>query len=171
MAALAYVLGQLKVYEMPQGGSVSLVMLPIVLIAVRRGLGAGLMAGLLVGIIDYLLGKYPAVHPIQFFLDYPIPYTAIGLAGLIPLARMSGNMMRVVSVCGALLLGVVVRFLAHFTSGVVYFAEYAPEGTPVTTYSFLYNIQYILPEYLITAVVLGILITTAPQLFLLPRGR
>ena len=43
--ALAAVLGQVRLFVMPQGGSVSLELLPIVFIAVRRGVVPGLAAG------------------------------------------------------------------------------------------------------------------------------
>ena len=49
LVALAMVLGYIKLWRMPWGGSVTLVMLPIILYGVRWGLGQGLLAGLFRG--------------------------------------------------------------------------------------------------------------------------
>ena len=48
--------------------------------------------------------------------------------------------------------------MAHFTSGVVFFATYAPEGTPVWIYSALYNAFYLIPEIILSALILPILL-------------
>ena len=44
MIALALVLGLLKVFELPQGGSISLEMLPLLFFCVRWGMGGGFIA-------------------------------------------------------------------------------------------------------------------------------
>lgn len=162
MAALAYILSQVKLFDMPQGGSISLVMLPIVLIALRRGVIAGLVAGLIVGELNHLIDGY-VVHPVQLLLDYPVAYTAVGLVGV---ARHFGwETKRVGMTWLFLFVGVGVRFLCHFTSGVVWFGEYAPEGMPVVTYSLMYNLSYLLPEFIFTGLVVALLLKKAPQLF------
>src|SRR5664280_1675477 len=53
--ALAAVLGQLRLFMMPQGGSVSLEALPIIFVAVRRGVVPGATAGLLYGLLQLVL--------------------------------------------------------------------------------------------------------------------
>ena len=49
--AAAQVLSYLKLWRMPWGGSVTLAMVPILLYAVRWGLGPGLLAGFVYGIL------------------------------------------------------------------------------------------------------------------------
>ena len=44
MIALAQILGYLKLYELPQGGSITLSMLPIFLFCSRWGFGPGMLA-------------------------------------------------------------------------------------------------------------------------------
>lgn len=51
-----------------QGGSISLQMLPIFVIAFRHGLKAGSITGLIFGLLQLLLGAY-ILNPIQAFLD------------------------------------------------------------------------------------------------------
>jgi len=164
MAALAYVFSYIKLFEMPQGGSVSLVLLPIALIAFRRGLTAGVLTGLIVGELNHLIGGY-VVHPVQLMLDYPLAFAALGLAGVVRLSSAAQPKTRIMALWGGLLLATAARLVCHFVSGVVWFGEYAPEGTPVAVYSFVYNITYLLPEMVIAGVVLTFVLASAPQLF------
>lgn len=55
MVALAQILGYLKLYELPQGGSITLSMLPIFFFAVRWGLKDGLLCSFVFGILQLLL--------------------------------------------------------------------------------------------------------------------
>jgi thiamine transporter len=149
--ALAAVLNYVGLHLMPQGGSFSLVMLPIMVVAIRRGVLAGITAGALYGVIDYLM--YPfVVHPIQPFLDYPLAFAAVGLAGLFSAAWngavANSRTARAVwtVVLPAALLGAAARYAVHVLSGFVFFAEYAPEGQPVLLYSVVYNFTYMAPS-------------------------
>ncbi|MDQ0339356.1 thiamine transporter [Caldalkalibacillus uzonensis] len=165
MAAVAYVFSFIKFGALwAYGGSISLVMVPIFVLALRRGLTAGLIAGLIVGIIKVVQGGY-VVHPVQLVLDYPLAYALLGTAGLFALhkTRASGKMMGLAAIGIVLASGL--RFLSHFISGVVWFGAYAPEGMPVATYSALYNLSYLLPEMIISLVIMILLIKMRPQLF------
>jgi thiamine transporter len=143
--ALAAVLNLLKVWRMPQGGTVSFVMLPLLVISMRRGLRVALLAGVLYGVLDFLVDPFPPVHWAQYLLDYPLAYGLVGLSGVFAGAwsRAMAAGRTALATWGALLpaaaLAAVGRFVAHFASGVVFFGEYAPEGQPVWLYSALYN--------------------------------
>jgi len=50
------------------------------------------------------------------------------------------------------------RFLSHFISGVVFFAMYAPEGMSPIVYSAIYNGSYMLPELVISGILIYLLI-------------
>lgn len=142
--ALATALGMFTVWKMPQGGSVSLGMLPLIVFAFRRGLGPGLVAGALYGIVSLFVDPYPPVHWVQPILDYPVAYLLVGVSGLVSSsltraldtgrALTAGALMS-----GGVLLAALGRYAAHFASGVVFFGEFAPEGQPVWLYSALYN--------------------------------
>ena len=79
-AAIGYVLDQLKFSIWAQGGSVSLVMLPIILIAIRWGLSAGLITGLIVGLLNMTLIRY-IVHWAQALLDYVFAFHFCRICG------------------------------------------------------------------------------------------
>ncbi len=141
--ALAAVLAMLTVWRMPQGGSVSLNMLPLFIIALRRGPGAGVAAGALYGGVDFLVNPY-IIHWIQPLLDYPVAYGLVGLAGFVSRpVRSALEKARFARAIAWTAIGVVIggigRYVAHFISGIVFFGSFAPEGQPVWLYSALYN--------------------------------
>lgn len=93
--AIGLVLDQISFKVWAQGGSVSLVMVPIVLMAFRWGLTAGLTTGLLVGVIQTMFGAY-IVHWLQGLLDYGVAFTVVGLATIVrqPLLEALNIMIR-----------------------------------------------------------------------------
>ncbi|MDA3935386.1 MAG: energy-coupled thiamine transporter ThiT [Actinomycetota bacterium] len=143
--ALAVVLSLLTLFHMPQGGGISLAMLPLFVLALRRGFFVGTTGGLLYGVLDAMINGY-VVHPIQYVLDYPAAFALVGLAGLFaPIWRRavkSGSMRS--GVWAALLPGVVIgaagRYAMHVVSGAVYFSEYMPEGQKAWILSTQYNL-------------------------------
>ncbi|MEZ0537098.1 energy-coupled thiamine transporter ThiT [Caldicellulosiruptoraceae bacterium PP1] len=140
--ALSFILSYIRVYKMPQGGSITLAsMLPIFVYSYIFGPFAGIAAGIGLGILQLIQDAY-VVHWVQLLLDYPIAFGVLGLAGLfrknLPLGILFGGLM---------------RFLAHFLSGFIFFAEYAPKGMNPIYYSFVYNISYILPELIICIII------------------
>ncbi len=170
--ALAAALGLVKLFVMPQGGSVSLEMLPILFIAVRRGLVPAVTVGVVYGFVQLLLPGAFLVQPFQVALDYPLAFGALGLAALVPLpsspARSAWRGMRrspgatrpfLALVVGAVAVGTGARFVCHYLSGIIYFASYAPAGQPVWLYSLTYNLLYLVPEAIITAVLLVFVLT------------
>lgn len=138
--ALSTALSYFKLFTMPQGGSVSLAMLPIFIFALRRGGVYGLLAGAVTGLIHLLLGGY-VVHPLQALLDYPMAYAALGLAGFFGTKKIAG-----------ITAGALANLACAVASGVIFFSSYAPAGTNVWLYSLAYNASTVLPEAAISAV-------------------
>ena len=134
------------IYRLPQGGSISVAgMVPILWFSLRRGLRSGVEAGGVYGLVNMALGGY-IVDPVQALLGYPIAFAALGLAGLFKKYPLVG-----VGV------GISARFLAHFVEGIVFFAIYAPEGMHPALYSAVYNVSYLLPEFVVSAIIIYIL--------------
>lgn len=161
--ALAAVLHLFRLYQMPFGGSISLQMLPLFVLGLRRGPIAGLVAGALYGGVDFMIEPFP-VHWAQVILDYPLAFAAVGaLAGLwAPLwraaaSRSTAAAYKAVAWIGtlAVISGSIGRYVAHFISGVIFFATTAmggplPDGqsafantaalSAASIYSALYNL-------------------------------
>lgn len=145
------------------GGSITIGMLPIFVVALRRGLAAGLITGILCGFTDMLVSGLWAVHPIQVVLDYPVAFGLVGLAGVAsrPVHRLlatSKTALAGVAIVLGVVLGGAGRFAAAFTSGIVFWGSNAPEGQPVWLYSATYNLSYLLPSTIACAVLAAILV-------------
>ncbi|WP_010530346.1 energy-coupled thiamine transporter ThiT [Lentibacillus jeotgali] len=154
-----------------QGGSVSLAMIPVFIIAYRWGLRGGLLSGFLWGILQIAVGTGYVLHPIQGFIDYALAFTVIGFAGIfakqIQEAVQSGNTkVYLTYITIGVILGSMVRFAAHFAAGVVFF-ESAVEGQSVWVYSFLYNASYIIPSIIISVIAVFLLFHKQPRILLL----
>ncbi|CAA9505024.1 MAG: Substrate-specific component ThiT of thiamin ECF transporter [uncultured Rubrobacteraceae bacterium] len=147
--ALAFVLGLIKVFKMPYGGSISLEMMPLILLALRQGPWVGVVSGIVYGGLNLI--SDPAVfHPVQVLLDYPVAFGALGLAGFFR-PTVGG------AIVGATV-AVLARFVCHFFSGVIFFASYAPEGWNPYVYSAAYNAAYLVPSLAIALVVVVVLL-------------
>ncbi len=125
----------------PQGGSVSLSMLPIFILTYRHGLRVGLFSGAVFGLLNLMVGGLVLWHWASLYLDYIFAFMVIGLAALV-FERDKDNP---VYFGIGILVGGLARFFMHFLSGVVLFGEFAPEGQNVWVYSFIYNMTYMAP--------------------------
>ena len=140
--ALAFVLSYIKIWRMPNSGSVTLAsMLPLMLFAASYGVGPGLLAGAAYGMLQYLQGGY-FVHPIQFLLDYPLAFALIGLAGLYRFLPKAWSKW---SLYAAMVLGALGRCLSATLAGIFYW-DTAPWA------SLVYNGAYLVPDTLICIV-------------------
>ena len=153
-AALAAVLSMFAV-RLPinfAGGTISLSMVPVFVLALRRGVFAGVAAGVLFGMADMLIEPY-FVAPVQVLLDYCVAFGAVGLAGLGSAAyrRALGRSQWFALAVAVpfMVLGGAARFAAAWTSGVVFFGMNAPAGQPVWLYSIVYNLSYIVPSTIV----------------------
>jgi len=153
-AALSWI-AQVFPLRLPQDGSFGLEMLPILFVALRRGLLPGVVAGGLFGLLQLTgaAGTPFIFHPLQAVLDYPLAFAGLGLAGLVPVGalRGAGGVARLAT---AVAVGSGARFACHFLSGLLFFAAYAPEWEAPWLYSITYNLLYLAPSAIVTALVL-----------------
>lgn len=153
--ALAYALSFLKIKLWFQGGSIDLVMVPLLVFAYRRGCGWGLIAGAVFGTIKCFFAGGFAWGWQSILLDYTVAYAMMGLCGLFK-GRKWGLPVGSLVACAA-------RFGIHFLSGVTIYKILEPTElfnatyTSPALYSFVYNITYMLPNTIL-AVVLVILL-------------
>lgn len=143
--ALSSVLSLVRLWKMPQGGSVTAAsMLPMMLFAYVYGTVPGLTLGAAYGVMQFILEPWMLSVP-QVLLDYPVAFAMVGLAGVM---NKHANVRLGLSV--GVVAASVGRFIAAVASGVIFFAEYA-EGTGLSpmVYSIVYNGSYMAPECLI----------------------
>ena len=145
--ALAQVISYLKFFELPQGGSVSVGMLPIFLFCARWGFGPGMLASITYSLLQLLLDGAYAWGWQSMIGDYILAFSVLGLAGLFHKQKYGFFTGTVV--------GCVARFLVAYVVGATIWAEYMPEnffGMTMTTpwfYSALYNGSYIVIDMIL----------------------
>ena len=151
MIALAQILGYLKLYELPQGGSITLSMLPIFLFCSRWGFGPGMLASFAFSLLQLFLDGAYAWSWQSMLGDYIFAFTVLGFAGLFSKKRFGFFY--------GTLLGSALRFLVHYVVGATVWAEYMPEtffGLTMTTpwfYSALYNGSFMLIDMVLVLVI------------------
>lgn len=146
--ALGVVCSMIKIFEAPMGGSVTLCsMLFIVLIAYWYGPYVGIMTGVAYGLVQFVLEPIFYTIP-QMLFDYPLAFGALGLAGFFSRKKHGLQIGYIIGVLG--------RFLFSTISGVLFFASYAPEGMHPLVYSIAYQGSYLLPEAIITLIIISI---------------
>ena len=146
--ALAMVCSMIKFANLPMGGSVTLCsMLFIVLIGYWFGPYVGLTTAFAYGLLQFVVEPIFYTLP-QMLIDYPLAFGALGLAGFFAGKKHGLEL--------GYLVGVIGRYIFAVISGVVFFGAYAPEGTPAIVYSLGYNATYIVPEAVITLIIISI---------------
>ncbi|MCD8065915.1 MAG: energy-coupled thiamine transporter ThiT, partial [Oscillospiraceae bacterium] len=173
MIAVAYVLSFIKLYQMPLGGSVTLEMIPLIIMGLRNGVKWGCLTGFVHGLLQMIMGFSNVMYCPTLLsqigcilMDYLLAYTALGLAGAFakPFGErhMTGAIVGTV-VCGAL------QFLCSFISGWLvwgsYYESIGISGTALMVYSLTYNGSYMLPNTILAALVVALLYRAAPKLF------
>ena len=148
------------IYSLPFGGSIGIAMLPIFVLAARRGLKYGLAGGILLGLISFI-----------FILDYILAFGVLGLGAFLP--KTSKKTSRFIYL---ILIGAILRYLMSTLAGVAFWAEYIPDemiwldsvfGTSISTSlsgnaliffgSFIYNWLYMIPS-IILCVIVGVIL-------------
>lgn len=141
MIALAVILNQIKLFQMPNGGSITLGgYVPIFIYALRWGGIPGIICGALYGVLDGILNPF-FFHPVQVLLDYPIAYGALGLAGF----GNNGGLDHKLELKNILMIvfASFMRFAFAVVSGVVFFASSLPQNVNPWIASAGYNGPYV----------------------------
>lgn len=147
--AIAFILSCIRLYRMPNGGSVVLCsMLPLIAFSAAAGFGHGLVACVAYGFLQIAQGAW-IVHPVQGFLDYIAAYAVLCLGCLAPKLPLPEKW----KLPAACIIAAAMRWLLHSVSGMVFFAADALDaGQAPFVYSALYNL-YLAPEAVLCAIV------------------
>ena len=164
LVALAFVLSFVKLYQLPNGGSLTPAMFPILLFALRWGTGRGLLAGFVFGLLQMIFDGAYAWGWQSMILDYLLAFTPLGLAGLFR-GKAWGIFPGSVIGCAA-------RFIVHYISGVTIYRIIEPTAVPgfgtfdnAAIYSLVYNGVYMLPNMLLALLLAGALYVPMKRYF------
>ena len=156
LVALAFILSFVKLYELPNGGSLTPAMFPILLYALRWGLPRGLIAGFVFGLLQLIFDGAYAWGWQSMVLDYLLAFNPLGLAGLFK-GKAWGIFPGTVLGCAA-------RFVIHYISGITIYRIIEPTAVPgfgtfdnAHLYSLVYNGSYMVPNTLLALLLAGVL--------------
>ena len=128
----------------PQGGSITLSLVPILLASYLLGGYYGIVVGACCCGLHFVLGLATYWGPWSLFLDYLIPLAVIGIASFFKNFEIKGHV-----VYPGIIVVMILKFISHYLSGAWLFGAYAPEGMNPWWYSFGYNLAYCLPTLII----------------------
>ena len=164
LVALAFVLSFVKLFELPNGGSLTPAMFPILLYGLRWGLGRGLTAGFVFGLLQLLFDGAYAWGWQSMILDYLLAFTPLGLAGLFR-GKAWG-------IFPGTVIGCLGRFLVHYYSGVTIYRIIEPTELPgfgtfdnASLYSLVYNGSYMLPNTILALLLAALLYKPMKRFF------
>ncbi len=173
LVAIATVLGYIKIEAIwANGGSITMAsMAPLVILSLRHGWKWGLLGAVTFSGIQMLLGGV-SQPPVQSFvwylavimLDYVIAFSVCGIASVFKFGNGK------VAVPLATTIVIALRLVCHVISGTIIWGVYAPEGVSPFIYSLTYNAGYMIPEIILTSVVVGILYPVLEKNFALAKA-
>ncbi len=152
--AMSYALSFIKLFSLPQGGSVTFAsMLPLMLYAYMFGARKGLLAGVVYGLLQFI--QSPQYYQsMQVLLDYPVAFGVLGLAGLFNKSRLiKGETTRFMLGCS---LAVFFRYISHVLSGYYVFSSWAMPGYTALSWAVVYNLFILVELAIILAVAWGL---------------
>lgn len=163
--ALAFVLSQIEIFELPNGGSVTPAsVLPIIIFAMAFGPGWGFVVAVIFSLLQ-LIGGW-LVTPFQVLLDYILGYSAYGIVGFAaqPASKRfgTGNPLKRFADAGIVraimftILAYIVRWFCSVLSGVIFYAEYAGDMNP-WIYSMIYNGSFLSLDLVFLLIVMIVL--------------
>ena len=162
--ALAIVLdyiGQfIPILQMPNGGSINIAIIPVLLASYHLGWKKGVGVGLgwwLIGFMYGLNNWY--LNPMQYLLDYILPMAGVGLASLLPKVSKISNVYIGIVVVGLL------RLASTVLSGVYY---WPPEGSVAGSgaawaFSLSYNSPYNISTIIVALILVPIVINVVKK--------
>ncbi len=142
-----------------QGGYITIAsMVPIILVSVILGTKWGLASGFVFSLIQMMTDFYlpPATTFFSFIgvimLDYVIAFTILGFADFF--VKLMGNKPWAIPLSGTIVTGL--RYIMHVLSGLLIWGAFADTDC-IPLYALIYNGSYMIPEMIITTVVLALI--------------
>lgn len=143
---LAFILSYIKLWEMPQGGAITLASaLPIILFGYIYGWKQGFVVAFTYSLLQMIQSPGYVMNIPQAILDYIIAFTILGIAGFFRKNIFIGT-----------IAAYVLRYFAHVAAGLLWYQQYNATSFNGIAYCFLYNLVFLLPELGICLVILAV---------------
>ena len=152
----------------PNGGSIGIAMIAVIIITYRRGIIPGFITGLLMGLLDMTDGYYAIADTFfkvffQIGFDYLFGYAFVCVCGfIIPLCKKNFILFTTI---GAFI-GGMGKYLSHFLSGIFFWPEFPNQPfLERVWYSIGYNGSYMIPSIILSAAIICLLAYKAKMIF------
>lgn len=160
------------------GGSIGLAMIPILIMCYRRGFVSGLITATVLAFLQLLGGPYLITASwysvlFQFLLDYLLAYPVVAFAGLFynKYHESKNDIEKSKWLVIGTIVGGFAKFLCHFLSGFIFWASSTPADFDFVggsvVYSLIYNGSYMIPNIVISLLVLCLIQIKAPKIFII----
>ncbi|MEY8458644.1 energy-coupled thiamine transporter ThiT [Lactococcus ileimucosae] len=159
-AAIALVLSFLSI-NYAQVFYLELAVIPLLILALRRGVLWGMSGGLVFGLLLIVLGQATVLTPVQVVLEYIIAPVSLGLAGI--LRQKDSSKPQIILTLA--FFGVLIKYFWHFIAGVIFWGQYAWKGWGAIPYSLVANGVSGLATATLASLVLLLISKGAPQIF------
>lgn len=138
---LDFIANQLQLFKMPQGGTLGLGIIALLLASYHLGWKKGTAVALMSVLLQFMTGQMYIVSPMQFVLEYLLAFGIYGMSSLLPNIRF---------VYTGIIVTNLLRLAFHTIAGVLYWetALFA---------SFSYNAWYMIPTMLVCLVMVPLL--------------
>lgn len=163
LVALAQIVSYLKLFELPQGGSITVGMFPIFFYCVRWGFARGMLASGAFAALQLIFDGAYAWGWQSILGDYLLAFAVLGIAGAF--WKIKGGFF-----IGATI-GSFARFLVHYVVGATVWSAYMPEsffGMTMTSpwlYSLLYNGSFMIVDWLLILLIGALLLRSMKPWF------
>ncbi|HBC90146.1 MAG TPA: energy-coupled thiamine transporter ThiT [Lactococcus sp.] len=159
-AALALILSFISV-NYAQVFYLELAVIPLLVLALRRGAVWGMAGGLIFGLLLIVLGQATVLTPVQVILEYIVAPVSLGVAGT--LRRKDSS--KPETILALVFFGVLSKYFWHFIAGVIFWGQYAWKGWGAIPYSLVANGISGLATATLASLVLLLISKGAPQIF------
>ena len=132
---------QLQLFKMPQGGTLGLGVVALILASYHLGYKKGIVVGLLSIVLQFMTGHMYIVSPMQFVLEYVLAFGLYGLWSLFP---------NVYLIYTGIIITNLLRLLFHTLAGIFYWE------TGLIP-SLAYNAWYMIPTMLLCLVLVPLI--------------
>ncbi|WP_088840392.1 energy-coupled thiamine transporter ThiT [Listeria sp. ILCC797] len=169
-AAIAMILSFIPL-DIGSSFSISLGMIPMYVVAIRRGFLAAGFAGLLWGVLHFLTGKAYILMWNQALIEYVLAFAFIAFSGIyskkIRAFLTEKNFKKAITFAWvAMFAGGIARYFWHYLAGVLFWGAYAFAGWSAQLFSIVMNGLSCLATIVVCGLVITVMMKMKPQLFL-----
>jgi thiamine transporter len=163
IAAVAFALSYIPIQTANAAIDISLGLIPLAILAFRRGVLPAVTAGFIWGLLSIISGKAFILTAVQVIIEYPVAFAFGGFVGIFShqVKTKRNNLPWLVA---SIFIGVITRWFWHFIAGVIFWGSYAPKGMSPYWYSFVLNGTSALANAILLSIILVVLVKKAPRL-------